>query len=60
MNVHQNARLTVSCRVLMVERMFEWSMRRFRPLRTVRSVDYAPPSKWLRRYRDQGVKGLED
>lgn len=58
MNVHQNARLTVSCRVLLVERILSG-----RPKAAVAGelgVSVRTAGKWLRRYREQGLEGLKD
>jgi transposase InsO family protein len=58
MNVHQNARLTVSCRVLLVERILSGRARRQAAAELGVSVKTA--AKWLRRYRELGVEGLKD
>src|SRR5579863_2913961 len=58
MNVHQNARLTVPCRVLLVERV-----QAGRPkIQVVRElgVSIKTVDKWLRRFREQGRNGLHD
>jgi transposase InsO family protein len=58
MNVHQNARLTVSCRVLLVERILSG-----RPQGQVAAelgVSVRTAHKWLKRYQDLGVEGLKD
>ena len=57
MNVHQNARLTVSCRVLLVERILSG-----RPRREVAAelgVSVRTAAKWLKRYQDLGAEGLK-
>lgn len=58
MDVHKNARLTFSCRVLMVERIHSG-----RPKAQVArelGVSDQTARKWVRRYREQGVEGLRD
>ena len=58
MNVHQNARLTFACRVLLVERILAG-----RPKVQVAlelGVSSKTADKWLRRYREQGWDGLRD
>lgn len=58
MNVHQNARLTVSCRVLLVERILSG-----RPKRQVAAelgVSVRTAGKWFKRYQDLGAEGLRD
>jgi DNA-directed RNA polymerase specialized sigma24 family protein len=58
MDVHQNARLTFSCRVLLVQRVLGGRPKAQvgRELGvSVRTVD-----KWLRRYRERGPEGLRD
>ena len=58
MNVHQNARLTVSCRVLLVERILGGRERS--QVAQELGVSVKTAAKWLRRYRDEGVGGLKD
>jgi transposase InsO family protein len=58
MNVHQNARLTFACRVLLVERINAG-----RPKAQVSQelgISVKTTDKWLRRYRERGVEGLQD
>src|SRR5579862_6892770 len=58
MNVHQNARLTVCCRVLLVGRILSG-----RPQGEVAAelgISVRTARKWLRRYRDLGAEGLKD
>lgn len=58
MDVHQNARLTFSCRVLLVERV-----KAGRPKAQVArdlGVSSKTVNKWLGRYRERGVEGLRD
>jgi len=58
MNVHQNARLTLACRVLLVERILSG-----RPQVQVArelGVSVRTTRKWLQRYRDEGPQGLKD
>jgi transposase InsO family protein len=58
MNVHQNARLTVSCRVLLVERVLGGRAK----VQVARElgISIKTVAKWLRRYREQGMQGLRD
>jgi transposase InsO family protein len=58
MNVHQNARLTVACRVLLVERIL--SGRAQVQVARELGVSTKTAHKWLRRYQDQGPEGLKD
>lgn len=58
MNVHQNARLTVSCRVLLVERIL--SGRAQAAVAAELGVSVRTAGKWFKRYQDLGVKGLKD
>lgn len=58
MNVHQNARLTVSCRALLVERIL--SGRPKGPVAAELGVSVRTAGKWLQRYREQGFEGLKD
>jgi transposase InsO family protein len=58
MNVHQNARLTVACRVLLVERILSGRAKSQTAAELGISVKTA--NKWLQRYRDQGFEGLKD
>jgi transposase InsO family protein len=58
MNVHQNARLTVACRVLLVERIL--SGRAQAQVAAELGVSARTARKWLQRYRDQGPEGLRD
>jgi transposase InsO family protein len=58
MNVHQNARLTVSCRVLLVERILGGRVKR--QVAQELGVSIKTVDKWLKRYRDQGIEGLKD
>ena len=58
MDVHKNARLTVACRVLLVERVLGG-----RPQPQVAhelGVSERTVRKWLSRYRQEGVQGLRD
>jgi hypothetical protein len=58
MDVHKNARLTVFCRELMVDRLHKGQSKVQVAEQlgvTVRTV-----SKWLMRYQAEGVRGLED
>ena len=58
MNVHQNARLTVSCRVLLVERIL--SGRALGQVAAELGVSVRTARKWLERYQQLGVEGLKD
>jgi transposase len=58
MNVHQNARLTVSCRVLLVERIL--GGRAKVQVASELGVSIKPVDKWLKRYRYEGMEGLKD
>jgi transposase InsO family protein len=58
MNVHQNARLTVSCRVLLVERIL--SGRAQGQVAGELGVSVRTARKWLERYQQLGVEGLKD
>jgi transposase InsO family protein len=58
MNVHQNARLTVSCRVLLVQRIL--SGRPQGQAAAELGVSVRTAGKWLKRYQDLGVEGLKD
>lgn len=58
MNVHQNARLTVSCRVLLVERIL--SGRAQVQVAAELGVSVRTAHKWLRRYQELGAEGLKD
>jgi transposase len=58
MNMHQNARLTVSCRVLLAERVL--GGRRKVQVAQELGVSIKTADKWLKRYRDEGMEGLRD
>jgi transposase InsO family protein len=58
MNVHQNARLTVSCRVLLVERIL--SGRAQGQVAAELGISERTARKWLKRYQDLGIEGLKD
>jgi transposase InsO family protein len=58
MNVHQNARLTVACRVLLVERIL--SGRAQAQVARELGISVRTTHKWLRRYQAQGPEGLKD
>ena len=58
MNMHQNARLTVSCRVLLVERIL--GGRAKLQVAQELGVSIKTVDKWLKRYREQGMEGLKD
>jgi transposase InsO family protein len=58
MDVHKNARLTVFCRELMVDRMLKGQSK----VQVAGQFGVTVPtvSKWLARYRTEGSRGLED
>jgi transposase InsO family protein len=58
MNVHKNARLTVACRALLVERIFSGRVKR--QVAAELGVSVKTADKWLKRYREQGPAGLQD
>jgi len=58
MDVHQNAKLTVACRVLLVERILAGRPKICAAQELGVSVKTA--DKWLKRYRDLGTEGLKD
>jgi transposase InsO family protein len=58
MDVHQNARLTFACRVLLVERILAGRAKVGAARELGVSVKTA--DKWLKRYRDEGRDGLKD
>ncbi len=58
MNVHQNARLTVSCRVLLVERILSGRARG--AVAAELGVSIRTAAKWVKRYQDLGAEGLKD
>ncbi|MBV8402917.1 MAG: helix-turn-helix domain-containing protein, partial [Gammaproteobacteria bacterium] len=58
MDVHKNARLTVHCRELLIERLFRGEPKALVARRfgiSVKTVE-----KWLRRYQQEGASGLQD
>jgi transposase InsO family protein len=58
MDVHQNARLTFACRVLLVERI-QAGRPKVQAAREL-GVSVRTASKWLKRFREQGREGLND
>ena len=58
MDVHKNARLTLACRVLLVERILAGRAQ----LQVAREVGVSERTarKWLSRYRQEGAEGLKD
>jgi transposase InsO family protein len=58
MDVHQNARLTVACRALLVERI-QAGRRKVQVAREL-GVSVKTADKWVRRYRERGREGLQD
>lgn len=59
MNTHKNARLTVSGRALLVQRIVKEGLR---PVEVAQSqgVSVRTAYKWLNRYRTEGEEGLQD
>ena len=59
MNSHKNARLTFHARVLLVRRVLEQGMR---PAEVAQAMGVSARTvyKWLRRYREEGLAGLQD
>lgn len=59
MNTHKNARLTVSGRVLLVQRIIQGGLR---PIEAAQAqgVSVRTAYKWLNRYRTEGEEGLLD
>lgn len=59
MNNHKNARLTVHGRVLLVKRVLEEGLR---PREVAQAAGVSPRTvyKWLHRYREEGLAGLEN
>jgi transposase InsO family protein len=59
MNSHKNARLTVHGRALLVRRVREEGLR---PREAAQAMGVSPRTvyKWLARYQEAGLKGLED
>lgn len=58
MDVHQNARLTPHCRELLVDRVLKgWARRQ---VARQFGISERTVQKWLRRYRAEGVRGLQD
>lgn len=58
MDVHQNARLTFACRVLLVERI-QGGRPKVQAAREL-GVSVKTADKWLKRYREHGREGLKD
>lgn len=58
MNMHQNARLTVACRVLLVKRIL--SGRAHVQVAAELGISVRTVRKWLQRYRQEGPEGLKD
>ena len=58
MDIHQNARLTVACRVLLVQRI-QSGRPKAQAAREL-GVSTKTADKWLKRFREQGVGGLQD
>jgi len=58
MDIHQNARLTFACRVLLVQRI-QSGRPKVQAAREL-GVSTKTADKWLKRFREQGVDGLRD
>jgi transposase InsO family protein len=58
MSLHKNARLTVHCRGLLIERLYRGEPRAHVARRFAISVKTV--QKWLRRYQQEGSSGLQD
>jgi transposase InsO family protein len=58
MDMHQNARLTFSCRVLLVDRI--QSGRPKAQVARELGISIKTADKWLRRFRERGPEGLRD
>lgn len=58
MDAHKNARLTVHCRELLIERLYRGESKAQVAQRFAISVKTV--HKWLRRYQQEGVSGLAD
>lgn len=59
MNHHENARLTVHGRVLLVRRILEQGLRPEEAAQAA-GVSVRTAYKWLKRYREEGVAGLQN
>lgn len=59
MNTHKNARLTVSGRVLLVQRALKEGLR-VAEVAQAQGVSVRTAYKWLNRYRTEGEEGLQD
>lgn len=59
MNLHKNARLTPLGRVCLVRRITEQGLRPEEAAQAA-GVSVRTAFKWLRRYREEGLKGLQD
>jgi transposase-like protein len=58
MSAHKNARLTVHCRALLIERLYRGEPKA-QVARTF-AISVKTVQKWLRRYQQEGVSGLQD
>lgn len=58
MDVHKNARLTVHCRALLVDRLLKG--RALQQVAAEFGISVKTVHKWLQRYRNEGVRGLQD
>jgi transposase-like protein len=59
MDVHKNARLTVHCRELLVERVLLRGEPQVQAARRF-AISVKTVQKWLRRYQQEGASGLQD
>jgi len=59
MDVHKNARLTVHCRELLVERVLLRGEPKVQAARRF-AISVKTVEKWLRRYQQEGASGLQD
>jgi transposase InsO family protein len=59
MDVHKNARLTVHCRELLVERVLLRGEPKAQAARRF-AISVKTVEKWLRRYQQEGASGLQD
>ena len=59
MEVHKNARLTVHCRELLVERVLLRGEPKVQAARRF-AISVKTVEKWLRRYQQEGASGLRD
>src|SRR5260221_12814965 len=58
MDVHKNARLTVFCRGLLIDRVLKRQARA--QVAAQLGISVQTVNKWFRRYQAEGLRGLED